>query len=270
MIKKALTIAGSDSGGGAGIQADLKTFSAHGVYGMSVITAVTAQNTLEVTAVQDITPDMIQKQIDAVLSDIGADAIKIGMVSRCESITVIAESLSHYNPVNLVLDPVMVSKSGYPLLQPDAIETLKTKLIPLANLVTPNIPEAELITGHKIQTLEDMKNASLKIHEMGPDKVLLKGGHLTGKAIDILYDGLNFTVMEEDRILTNNTHGTGCTLSSAITANLALGLDITTAVKKAKEYITLVIRHSLSIGHGYGPTHHFYELYQKAGLLNHE
>lgn len=266
-MKKVLTIAGSDCSGGAGIQADLKTFSAHGVYGMSVITAVTAQNTQGVFAVQDISRDVIAKQIEAIFDDIEVDGVKIGMVSQVQTIEVIAEQLRHFWPQTVVVDPVMVSKSGYHLLNPEAEVTLIKELLPLAMLVTPNIPEAEVMTKMSIHTLEQMEEASKAIYQMGAKNVLLKGGHLKDDAIDILYDGQEFSYFFSSRIATKNTHGTGCTLSSAITANLALGYSLNEAVSLAKEYITIAIQHSLSIGKGVGPTHHFYTLYKKAGLI---
>ena len=265
-MKNVLTIAGSDSSGGAGIQADLKTFSAHGVFGMTVITAVTAQNTQGVFAVQDILPEIIGSQIDAIFDDIRVDGLKIGMVSQTDTINVIGERLRRYKPLNIVLDPVMVSKSGYHLLQPEAGEALIKQLLPLATVVTPNIPEAEMITGEAVRSLKDMERAALTIHGMGPKNVLLKGGHLTGAATDILFDGVSFKYYEAGRIQTKNTHGTGCTLSSAIAANLARGFSMEMAISKAKEYITGAIENSLTIGKGVGPTHHFYELYKKAGI----
>ena len=262
-MKKALTIAGSDSGGGAGIQADLKTFAAHGVFGMSVITAITAQNTLGVLAVQDISREIIAKQIEAIFEDMGADAVKIGMVSQPDTIRTIAAGLRKYAPPLLVVDPVMISKSGYHLLQPEAEAVLVQELLPLATIVTPNIPEAEAILHRKIESLPDMEEAAL-----GPKNVLLKGGHRTEDATDVLYDGRKVIRLEAARVPTKNTHGTGCTLSSAIAANLARGLSVPEAVMAAKRYITVAIEHALPIGKGVGPTHHFYELYQKAGLLN--
>ena len=265
-MKNVLTIAGSDSSGGAGIQADLKTFSAHGVFGMTVITAVTAQNTQGVFAVQDILPEIIGSQIDAIFDDIRVDGLKIGMVSQTDTINVIGERLRRYKPLNIVLDPVMVSKSGYHLLQPEAGEALIKQLLPLATVVTPNIPEAEMITGEAVRSLKDMERAALTIYGMGPKNVLLKGGHLTGAATDILFDGISFKYYEAGRIQTKNTHGTGCTLSSAIAANLARGFSMEMAISKAKEYITGAIENSLTIGKGVGPTHHFYELYKKAGI----
>lgn len=266
-MKKALTIAGSDSSGGAGIQADLKTFAAHGVFGMSVITAVTAQNTQGVFAVQDISMEVIKKQIDAIFTDIEVDGLKIGMVSQIDTIKIIADRLKEYRPKNVVLDPVMVSKSGYHLLQPDAKEALINELLPLATVVTPNIPEAEVITGMHIETLKDMEKAALLIYKMGPKYVLIKGGHLENDATDILFDGNDYISFESKRIETKNTHGTGCTLSSAIASNLAKGNSIEASIQKAKDYITTAIKNSLSIGKGVGPTNHFYELYEKAGML---
>lgn len=265
-MKKVLTIAGSDSSGGAGIQADLKTFSAHGVFGMSVITAVTAQNTQGVFAVQDISREVIAEQIKAIFEDIKVDGIKVGMVSQIPTIEVISEQLRLYAPEIIVVDPVMVSKSGYHLLNPEAESTLIRELLPLATVVTPNIPEAEVMTKRTIQTLAQMEDAAKAIYQMGAKNVLLKGGHLEGESTDILYDGQNFGYFTSVRIPTKNTHGTGCTLSSAITSNLALGHSLHQAVSLAKEYITVAIEHSLDIGKGVGPTHHFYSLYKKAGI----
>ncbi len=266
-MKKLLTIAGSDSSGGAGIQADLKTFSAHGVFGMSVITAVTAQNTQGVFAVQEITPAVIAAQLDAIFSDIEVDAVKIGMVSNAETIEVISAKLHQYHARHIVVDPVMVSKSGYHLLRHEAEQALANFLLPLADLVTPNIPEAEVLTSCKIGGLKEMEQAAQAILARGPQWVLVKGGHLSDDATDILYDGIDFIRLASKRILTKNTHGTGCTLSSAIAANLALGFPVTEAVQKAKDYVTTAIEHSFSIGKGVGPTHHFYDLYCKAGWI---
>ncbi|WP_313757414.1 bifunctional hydroxymethylpyrimidine kinase/phosphomethylpyrimidine kinase [Tissierella sp.] len=261
-MKKLLTIAGSDSCGGAGIQADLKTFSAHRVYGMSVITAVTAQNSQGVFAVQDISVDIIQKQIEVIFDDIFVDATKIGMVSKTETIKTIADTLNKYKINNLVVDPVMVSKSGFHLLQPDAKEALINHLFPITTVVTPNIPEAEVITGLEIQNLNDVEKAAKIIYKMGPRYVLVKGGHMEGEALDILYDGQKFTHYNSPRINRKNTHGTGCTLSSAIASNLGKGLSVTESIAKAKAYITLAIENSFPIGKGVGPVHHFYELYK--------
>ncbi|WP_088041504.1 bifunctional hydroxymethylpyrimidine kinase/phosphomethylpyrimidine kinase [Bacillus sp. EAC] len=265
-MKKVLTIAGSDSSGGAGIQADLKTFSAHGVFGMSVITAVTAQNTQGVFAVQDITPELIASQLDAIFTDIEVDAVKIGMVSQIDTIKTIADKLKQYKPKQVVLDPVMISKSGFDLLSPNAKEALIQDLIPLATLITPNLPEAEVITGRKITTIEEMKDAAIQIHSLGAQAVLVKGGHLENDATDICFNGEEFTSFNGVRINTTNTHGTGCTLSSAIASNLAKDIELIAAINEAKDYITLAIQHSFSIGKGVGPVHHFYSLYEKAGI----
>ena len=267
-MKKVLTIAGSDSSGGAGIQADLKTFSAHGVYGMSVITAVTAQNTQGVFAVQDISKEIVLKQIQAVFDDIEVDALKIGMVSQRDTIYAIVEGIKKYRAKNVVLDPVMISKSGFNLLIPEAKDALIKELIPLVTIVTPNIYEAIAITGIDIKGIVDMEEAAKLIFNMGPENVLIKGGHLEEDAIDVLYDGNKITHFKSHRINTKNTHGTGCTLSSAIASNLALGYDVVESVSKAKEYITMAILHSLEIGKGVGPTNHFYELYKKSGMIN--
>lgn len=267
-MKKVLTIAGSDCSGGAGIQADLKSFSANGVFGMSVITAVTAQNTQGVFGVQDMDPDMIQKQIQAIFDDITVDAVKVGMVSCVETIHAVVEGLTHYKAQNIVVDPVMISKSGYYLLKPDAVEALVKGLLPIATLVTPNVPEAEVIAGMKISNLDEMLVAAQRIHERGPRYVLLKGGHMSGDAIDVLFDGKESYCLQAPRIVTQNTHGTGCTLSSAIAANLARGYSIHVAVSKGKDYINTAIKHSFSIGKGVGPIHHFYDLYKQSGLLD--
>lgn len=272
-MKKVLTIAGSDSCGGAGIQADLKTFSAHGVYGMSVITAVTAQNTLGVTAVQDIDDAIIEAQMDAIFTDIEVDAVKIGMVSKISIIEMLSKKLKEYKPKNIVLDPVMISKSGYSLLKPESKEALIKHLIPLADIITPNIPEAEEILKEinsditEINNVEDMKKAAKAIFDLGCKNVLVKGGHLEDEAVDILYDGKEYYSFNTERIHTKNTHGTGCTLSSSIASNMALGYPINTSVKNAKDYITTAIEHSFSIGHGVGPTNHFYTLYKKSGII---
>lgn len=260
-MKHVLTIAGSDSSGGAGIQADMKAFCAHRCYAMSVITAVTAQNTMGVTAVQDISPAIIEAQIDAVLEDIQVDAVKIGMVSVPETINVIAKRLAHYKAYPIVLDPVMVSKSGYHLLQPEAEKALVEELLPLATVITPNIPEAEVLTGMEIHSLDDMEKACLRLHEMGVRAILLKGGHREEDAIDIFYDGNEFHRFLANRIESKNTHGTGCSLSSALAANLALGYDLLEAVKNAKDYVYQGILQAEDLGHGWGPIHHFHTLY---------
>ncbi len=261
MLKHVLTIAGSDSSGGAGIQADIKSFSANGCYAMSVITAITAQNTQGVTAVQDIDPAIIEAQINAVFDDITVDAVKIGMVSVPETIESIAQRLTHYKAKNIVLDPVMVSKSGFDLLQPRAKEALIHQLLPLATVITPNIPEAEVITGMKIETLTDMEEACRKMSDLGVKAVLLKGGHRQDDATDIFFDGQTMTYFEAARIDSKNTHGTGCSLSSALAAQIAQGHSLVEAVKLAKEYVYEGILHAEDLGHGWGPIHHFYKFY---------
>lgn len=265
-MKHVLTIAGSDSCGGAGIQADLKTFSALGTYGMSVITAVTVQNTQGVFGCQDITPEVIKGQIDAIFTDIAVSAVKVGMVSQIETIHAIADKLLEYKPQNIVVDPVMISKSGFDLMRPEAKDTLIKRLVPLADVVTPNIPEAQVMTGLSIDSIDTMKEAAEKIFAMGAKNVLVKGGHLEHDATDLFFDGSQMILLPMKRIATKNTHGTGCTLSSAIAANLAKGDTPKEAVKKAKEYITEAIEHSLEVGKGVGPTNHFYRLYEKAGM----
>ena len=264
-MQKVLSIAGSDCSGGAGIQADLKTFSAHGVFGMSVVAAVVAENTSRVIDIQDITPDMIQKQIDAVFEDIEVNAVKIGMFSTPACMAAVAEKLRAYAPPNVVVDPVMYAKNGCPLMDPSAVDSLIAMIIPLADILTPNIPEAEKIANMSIISVEDMETAARAIHAMGCKGVVIKGGHAIGDAVDVLFDGKNIHHFQTKRIDTKNTHGTGCTFSSAIAANLALGLSVYEAVKKAKDYVTTAIAHSLAIGKGHGPTHHFYDLY-KYGL----
>ncbi len=261
-MKKVLSIAGSDCSGGAGIQADLKTFSAHGVFGMSVIVSVVAENTSRVIDIQDITPDMIEKQIDAIFEDIEVDAVKIGMLSTEPCMKAVARKLGQYKSNNVVVDPVMYAKNGCPLMDPNSIETLIKVIIPHADLLTPNIPEAEKISNIKIGSAEDMEIVAKRIYDMGCKNVLIKGGHAIGNALDVLYDGKEFYYFETQRINTKNTHGTGCTFSSAIASNLALGMTMPAAVDKAKKYITTAIEHSLNIGKGNGPTHHFYDLYK--------
>lgn len=260
-MKKVLTIAGSDPSAGAGIQADLKTFAAHAVYGLSVITAITAQNTKGVTASQDVDITLIDKQLEAIFEDIEVDAVKIGMVSKAATIETIAKYLRKYCVKNVVLDPVMISTSGYRLLDEEAAEALVTELFPLALLVTPNLAEAEVLTGRKITTIEEMCESAEQIFQMGPKNVLLKGGHLTGEPIDVLYDGSQITYFYGERMGGIQTHGTGCTLSSSIAANLAKNIDVKKSIQLSKEYITTAIRHSIKLGKGALPTHHFYELY---------
>lgn len=263
---RVLTIAGSDSGGGAGIQADLKTIAAHGCYGASVITALTAQNTLGVTAIHAVPVDFVAAQLDAVLGDIGADAVKIGMLFSPELIRVVARGLVRHGVGTIVLDPVMVAQSGDKLLQDEAIEALKTELIPLATLITPNLPEASVLLGRDIATQDAARRATADLAAMGCKNVLVKGGHLeSGDSDDTLFLGAeNRTVtFSGERIPTRNNHGTGCTLSSAIASNLARGEDVEEAVRHAKEYISAAIRAGAGyvIGRGHGPVHHFHRFF---------
>lgn len=266
-MKKVLTIAGSDSCGGAGIQADIKTMSALGVYGMSVITAVTAQNTTGVYDVAELSREMVKAQIECIFEDIEVDAVKIGMVSNAEIIKIIREELLKYKSKNIVVDPVMISKSGYFLLKPEAVSEIKN-LIAIADVVTPNIPEAETLVDMKIENEEQMEGAAQKIALMGAKHVLVKGGHRCNDAKDILLSNNNFVVLEGSRINTINTHGTGCTLSSAIASYLALGYSVEEAAKLSKDYITKAIENSFSIGKGVGPVGHFIDLYKRAGIEN--
>ncbi|MBI5316972.1 MAG: bifunctional hydroxymethylpyrimidine kinase/phosphomethylpyrimidine kinase [Nitrospirae bacterium] len=260
-MKQVLTIAGSDSGGGAGIQADIKSMSANGVFAMSVVTAVTAQNTEEVTDVFELPTSIVAAQIDAVFDDFDVAAVKTGMLSSAAIVETVARMLKPQNVTNLVVDPVMISKSGHLLLKPDAINVIKGQLFPLALLVTPNIHEAQQLSGIEIKTLADARRAAKIIHGFGCKHVLIKGGHLpTDRATDLLYDGRFFNVFKGEFIDTPHTHGTGCTFASAIAAHLAQGKSVNDATQAAKTYLTEAIRHSLAIGHGTGPTNHFYFL----------
>ena len=255
----AMTIAGSDSGGGAGIQADLKTFAALGVYGTSALTAITAQNTVQVTASFEIPPKLVKAQIDAVIQDIKIDAVKTGMLANAKIIEAVVSKIKQYKITNLVVDPVMVAKGGDILLREDAIKVLKETLFSLALIVTPNIHEAEVLTGITIKSKTDAINAIKKIMHQGAKNVLLKGGHLNGPAKDIFYHGQHFFEFTTDRIKTKNTHGTGCTLASAITAELAKGKSLYESIDKAKKYVTEGIRFSFDLGHGHGPLNHFHQ-----------
>lgn len=257
-----MTIAGSDSGGGAGIQADLKTFSALGVFGTSTLTAITAQNTVGVSAVHEIPTDVISAQIDAVITDIGADAVKTGMLSSVAIVATVSEAVRRHGITNLVVDPVMVAKSGDRLLQQEAISSICNDLIPLAKVVTPNIPEAEDLTGLSINSDADVRQAAERIIGMGARSVVIKGGHRDGPPTDVLYDGEQFQEFTTERIPSTNTHGTGCTFASAVAAGLAHGLEIPAAVQQAKDYVTAAIRSSYPIGHGHGPLHHFHAFWQ--------
>ena len=261
-IPKAMTIAGSDSGGGAGVQADLKTFAALGVYGASTLTAITAQNTVAVTAVHEIPTDVITAQIDAVLTDIGADAVKTGMLSSSDIIECVCEALEVHGVQRLVVDPVMIAKSGDALLREDAIGSLRTRLLPLAMVVTPNIPEAEALTETTIVSDADVRRAAEAIVGMGARSVVVKGGHREGPATDLFYDGKEFKEFTAPRFDTVNTHGTGCTFASAVAAGLARGMVVADAVALAKDYVTEGIRHSFSIGQGHGPLNHFYRFWR--------
>lgn len=265
-MKCCLSIAGSDCSGGAGIQADIKTFSAHGCFGMSAVTAVVAENTSRVISILDVPPEIIKDQITAVFEDIEVHAVKVGMLSKSETMRIIAADLKEYKPQIIVVDPVMIAKGGCALMEPSALETLKSDIIPLAYLLTPNIPEAVAITGKEIKNTDDMKEAAVMIYNMGAKNVLVKGGHSEGEPIDILFDGENYFSFSGKRIDSENTHGTGCTLSSAVAANLANGLSLCDAVKNAKDYVADAIRYSFDIGKGHGPTNHFYELYQLKGI----
>ena len=259
-MKTALTIAGSDCSGGAGIQADIKTMTLNGVYAMSAITALTAQNTTGVRGVQEATPEFLAQQIDAVFEDIRPDAVKIGMVSSAELIKTIAERLKFHKAENVVVDTVMIATSGARLINEDAIDVLKSELIPLATLVTPNIPEAEVLSGMKIQNKDDMLKAARIINEAYHCAVLLKGGHSVSDANDLLYEKESYNWFCGKRIDNPNTHGTGCTLSSAIAANLAKGYDLENSVQRAKDYISGALAAMLDLGQGSGPMNHAFDL----------
>lgn len=265
-MKHVLSIAGTDPSGGAGAAADCKTFCAHGCFAMNVITAVVSQNTQGVKGYMDVTPELIASQIDAVFEDIPVDAVKIGMVSVPETICIIADKLRQYMPAHIVIDPVMVATSGHRLLAAEAEQTLKDQLIPLADVLTPNIPEAEVLTGMVIHDFAAMEEAARKIADLGAKAVLVKGGHRVDDATDILFDGTQFHYFKGQHIESSSTHGTGCSLSSAIASNLANGMMLADAVAAAKRYVFDGISHAEPIGKGHGPIHHFYSLYQKAGI----
>jgi hydroxymethylpyrimidine/phosphomethylpyrimidine kinase len=260
-MKTALTIAGSDSGGGAGIQADLKTFAALGVFGTSAIVAVTAQNTLGVRSWIALPPEMVAAQIDAVIEDLGADAVKTGMLANAAIIEVVAERVRAHGLATLVVDPVMVAKSGDPLLEPAAVAALRERLLPLALVVTPNRPEAEVLSGRPVRSLAEARDAARALVDLGARHAVVKGGHGEGPAIDVLYDGHGFHEYEAPRIATRHTHGTGCTFASAIAAELAKGATVPEAVRRAKDYLTHALRHAPGLGHGHGPVHHFWAWY---------
>ena len=260
-MKTALTIAGSDSSGGAGIQADIKTMTMHGVYAMSAITAMTAQNTTGVRAIQEATPEFLRQQLDAVFEDIRPDAVKIGMVSSSELIRVIADRLRYYEAGNVVVDPVMVATAGSSLIRQDAVRMLIRELLPISTLVTPNIPEAQVLSGLTIRDKEDMITAAKQIGDRYRCAVLLKGGHSVNDANDLLYAKGELIWFEGKRIDNPNTHGTGCTLSSAIAANLALGFDLAESIRRAKEYLSGALSAMLDLGKGSGPLNHMHRIY---------
>lgn len=263
-MKKVLTIAGSDSGGGAGIQADLKTFAALGVYGTSAITAITAQNTTSIQGILEIPSDFVGRQIDCVMEDIGADAWKTGMLANEDIVNIVSKKAKQYKIKYLILDPVMVSKNGNLLLGKNTLKTLIKKLLPLSFVITPNLDEAEAITGKSIKTIEDMRKAAIKIYKMGPKNVVIKGGHLPKNfdAIDILYNGHEFKEFKSERIKTKNDHGTGCTFAAAIAAFLAKGHSIEESIANAKSYITSALKSARKwdIGKGHGPLNHNIEI----------
>lgn len=265
-MKTVLTIAGTDPTGGAGAQADLKTFMAHEVYGMSILTALVAQNTTGVTSIMNVTPQFLEEQFDCVFTDIRPDAVKIGMVSRPELITVIVEKLKQYAIECIVVDPVMVSTSGSRLLEEPALELLKTKLLPLADIITPNIPEAEVLSGMRIHDRKDMQRAAAVIAQDYDGYILMKGGHSMNRADDLLVYKEDVHWLCCEKIDNPNTHGTGCTLSSAIASNLAMGYDMTSAVERAKAYISGALRDGLDLGKGSGPLNHCWNIKQKQPL----
>ena len=267
-MKRILTIAGSDSGGGAGIQTDLKTITVLGGYGMSVITALTAQNTVGVQAVFELPLDFIEKQIDSVIRDIGVDAVKTGMLSNSQIVGLVARKIREYRLKCVVVDPVMLAKSGDPLLKQEAQKSLREELIPLAYVVTPNLPEASVLCGYTVHDLATMQKAARHIHGLGPKNVLIKGGHLEGEIIDLLFDGKAFHEYRGPRIPTKNTHGTGCTFASAIATELAKGNPVQAAVKRAKDFITTAIRFSLPLGKGHGPTNPYALIGREAERLS--
>lgn len=262
-IRKALTIAGSDSGAGAGIQADLKTFAALGVYGTSAITAITAQNTVGVARVFELSPALVGAQIDAIIEDIGAHALKTGMLANAAIIDTVAKKIVEHRLKNIVVDPVMVATSGDLLIKKNAVAALRTRLLPLSTVVTPNIPEAEQLTGMRLRSWKEIAAAARQIVAMGAKTVIIKGGHRKGPAVDLYFDGKTIHLLAAPRIRTRNTHGTGCTLSAAIAAYLAKGEDLERAVRSAKKYLTAAIRAGFAVGAGHSPVHHFHRVWQK-------
>jgi hydroxymethylpyrimidine/phosphomethylpyrimidine kinase len=263
MKRTVMTIAGSDSSGGAGLQADLKTFAALGVYGTCAITAVTAQDSRGVQAIHELPPELVAAQIDAVVGDMGVDAVKTGMLANAGIVRVVAERVRQHRLPNLVVDPVLAAKSGDPLLRENALSVLRADLLPLCTVVTPNIPEAEALVGHRIETDEDLQRAAQEIVALGAGNVVITGGHASGpEAVDLLYDGRGFWHFSEPRLATSHGRGVGCTFASAIAAWLAQGADIEEAVARAKEYVTAALEHALALGKGPGPVHHFYRWWE--------
>jgi hydroxymethylpyrimidine/phosphomethylpyrimidine kinase len=263
MKRTVMTIAGSDSSGGAGIQADLKTFAALGVHGTCAITAVTAQNSTGVQAIHEVPPELVAAQIDAVVGDVGVDAVKTGMLASAGIVRVVAERVRQHGLPNLVVDPVLAAKSGDRLLREDALSVLRTELLPLCSVVTPNIPEAEALVGRRLETDEDLQRAAQEIGALGARNVVITGGHASGpEAVDVLYDGRGFWHFSEPRLATRHGRGVGCTFASAIAAWLALGADVEEAVGQAKEYVTAALEHAFALGKGPGPVHHFYHWWE--------
>jgi hydroxymethylpyrimidine/phosphomethylpyrimidine kinase len=259
-MRRALTIAGSDSGAGAGVQADLKTFAAHGVYGLSALTAVTAQNTIGVTMFEALSPELVRAQIEAVVTDIGVDAAKTGMLPTAAIVEAVAAAIADFEIPAVVVDPVMIAKSGDRLLDDDAVRAMKSALLRRASVVTPNIPEAEALAGISIQTAADRQEAARRILALGPQAVIIKGGHLaTHDIVDLLYDGSVFTELRHERVAGVHTHGTGCTFAASLAASLALGRSLTDAIARAQSYIAGAIRCAPELGRGHGPMQHFWQ-----------
>ena len=262
-MRSVLTIAGSDSSGGAGIQADLKTCAALGVYGTCAVTALTAQNTVRVTAVHEVPAGIVAAQIDAIVADIRPDAVKTGMLANAAIVEVVAVKVSEHALRHLVVDPVMLAKSGDRLLREDGVQALRERLLPLAEVVTPNLPEAEALVGHELRSEADIRDAAREIQAMGARNVVITGGHRPGESVvDLLYDGDAFQAFSAPRVETQSTHGTGCTFASAIAAFLARGESVADAVGHAKDYVTEAIKRAAPIGHGHGPVHHFWQWFK--------
>jgi hydroxymethylpyrimidine/phosphomethylpyrimidine kinase len=267
-LPRVLVIAGSDSSGGAGIQADLKTISALGAFGMTAITALTAQNTTGVLGVVEVAPEFVALQIEACVTDVGCDAVKTGMLAEVAIIEAVADSIARHRLPRVVVDPVMIAKSGAPLLKPEAVQALKSLMLPAATVATPNLHEAAALLGREVRDLGGMKDAAKAIHELGAANVVIKGGHLAGVAADILYDGRDFTEFRAERFHTKHTHGSGCIFASAIAATLAHGRGVKEAVAMAKEFITTAIRHGLALGKGCGPANPMASLFQDRPLAH--